>query len=73
MRRRRIKIEEKLHEPMSDVRKINNILKSLKDLERKGNMCEPELTGIANKLRIVRDLYQTKIKTQQLQYDLKEY
>ena len=65
-------IEERLEKPKSDVRKLNNILKSLKELERGGNLVEDELIEVADKLRVVRDIYKTKIKLEQLIYMSKE-
>ena len=69
---RKMTIDERLEKPRFDVKRINYILKALKNLEREGNLCEKELIKVSNELRIVRDIYKTKIKLEQLQHDARE-
>jgi len=56
--------EERVVNPQSYVRKLTNMLKSLKEMSAMGPYCQRDLNEAAHKIRVIRAIYKAKIENE---------
>lgn len=61
-KKRQLTIEDRLAEAQTQLKKLTRILKSFKDMQRRGSHVEDELEDIAKQIKDIRDKYKEKIE-----------
>lgn len=59
-------LEDRMRHPKSQIRKLTNILKTLREMTREGLWCEKEIADTAHKIKVIREIYKTRVKMEEL-------